>query len=153
MLISGEQLQRRGMLASAGPVSLKPNRARASAPWNLSVSLVALLLLRSYPVSLYPSFPVCGFRWLTGRPCPLCGMTHALSCLTRGNWFDAVHFNLLSPVVFGILLATIGSASLRFFAPEFSSPADFGFGRDKWRTICFALFAVYGILRIAYLVP
>jgi len=80
-------------------------------------------------------------------------MTRALSCLTKGDWITALHFNPLSPVVFLILLATIGSATLQFFAPEFSYPADCGFIRDKWWTTCLALFAVYGVLRICYLVP
>ena len=52
-----------------------------------------------------------------------------------------------------LALATIGFAALQFFAPEFSDPADFGLRRDKWWTACLALFAVYGVLRVSYLVP
>ena len=138
-------------MVSVGPARSDP--ARADAIWHLGAGVLALALLRFCPVLSQSGFMVCGFHWLTGRPCPLCGMTRALACLTKGDWTSAVYFNPLSPLVLGILLATIGSAVLQFFAPDFFCPADFGFRRDKWWTACLALFAVYGALRIFYLAP
>lgn len=32
-----------------------------------------------------PAVPVCLFRRLTGRRCPLCGLTHGLNCVLRGD--------------------------------------------------------------------
>lgn len=33
--------------------------------------------------------PTCGFRALTGLPCPLCGGTHACAALVQGDWAGA----------------------------------------------------------------
>jgi uncharacterized protein DUF2752 len=152
MSISGKVLETtRKILPVADYPS--PGPARADALWHFGVVTLALAFLRFCPVLSHSGFMVCGFHRLTGRPCPLCGMTRALVCLTKGDWISAVQFNPLSPLVLGILLATIGSAVLQFFAPDFSYPADFGFRRDKWWTACLALFAVYGVLRISCLVP
>jgi len=127
--------------------------ARADSLWHLGIGILLLAILRFGPVSSYPGFRVCGFHWLTGRPCPLCGMTRAFVCLTKGDWLMALRFNILSPLLFGMLLATMGSALLRFLAIEISYPADLGLRRAQWGGVCLTLFAVYGLLRICRLVP
>jgi hypothetical protein len=153
MSTSGETAKKCRNARPAGAARFKPLRARADAFWFLGAGGLALAFLRFYPFSSNAPFPVCGFRWLTGHPCPLCGMTRALSCLTKGDWASAVHLNLLSPMVFGLLLVTIGSVAVQFFSPEFSFAADLGLKCEKWWTACLALFAIYGFLRIVYLVP
>jgi hypothetical protein len=50
-------------------------------------------------------FRLCGFRWLTGRPCPFCGLTHALFALAKGHWREAIRFNGLSPLALAMLCA------------------------------------------------
>jgi uncharacterized protein DUF2752 len=80
-----------------------------------------------------PDLPVCGFRWLTGRPCPLCGLTRALFALAKGHFRDAIHFHALSPLA-AVLLGSIIC----------NRPVP---GR-VW-TLVLALFAGYGIWRIA----
>jgi len=52
-----------------------------------------------------PGFRLCGFRWLTGRPCPFCGLTHAVFALAKGHWREAIRFNALSPLAFAMLFA------------------------------------------------
>src|SRR5205807_8780089 len=44
--------------------------------------------------------PVCGFHWLTGRLCPLCGLTRGLFQLAKGHWQAAIDYHALSPLVF-----------------------------------------------------
>jgi hypothetical protein len=78
-----------------------------------------------------PGFRLCGFRWLTGRPCPFCGLTHALFALAKGHWGDAIRFNGLSPLAFAMLLALPWNCRLR---------------GHLW-TAGLAAFAVYGICR------
>jgi hypothetical protein len=80
----------------------------------------------------HPLFQVCGFHWLTGRPCPLCGMTRALFALAKGHVTEAVHFNALSPLGFVMLLSLLwnGPFTGRLWA---------------WGI---AAFAVYGVYRI-----
>src|SRR5262245_61808324 len=101
MSTSDETAEKCGNARPAGAAPFKSHRARADALWHLGAAALALIFLRLYPFSSHTSFPVCGFHWLTGHPCPLCGMTRALSCLTRGDWTSAVHLNLLSPVLLG----------------------------------------------------
>ena len=78
---------------------------------------------------------VCGFHWLTGRPCPLCGLTRALFALAKGRWHEAIAFHALSPLAFLLVF------SLFFRFPQRGRLWNAGLG---------AIF-VYGLLRIAAL--
>jgi len=153
MSILAKTTEALGKVGLAAGTPTKSFRERADVLWRVALGGSALAVLRFGSGSSYHGLPVCAFLWLTGRPCPLCGMTRALACLTKGEWVRAIQFNLLSPLVFGILLATIGSAVLQFLAIEIRCPADFGLKRENRWTACLALFATYGVLRIAYLVP
>ena len=62
------------------------------------------MLLALLPIPLQPQTSVCGFLWLTGRPCPFCGMTRALACLLKGDFALAVSFHPLSPLMLTALL-------------------------------------------------
>ena len=44
-----------------------------------AMALFAALWCFSVPAD--PAVRLCGFHWLTGRPCPLCGLTRALFAL------------------------------------------------------------------------
>jgi len=50
------------------------------------------------------TLPLCGFRWLTGYPCPLCGLTRAMCQIVKGHWRAAMEYHALSPLVLGLLL-------------------------------------------------
>ena len=54
-----------------------------------------------------PTLPVCGFRRLTGHPCPLCGLTHAMFALAKGHFGEAVHWHALSPLAALMLLGVV----------------------------------------------
>ena len=45
----------------------------------------------------------CAFRWLTGLPCPMCGMTTAFALMARGEPVEALRAHLLGP---GLYVAT-----------------------------------------------
>jgi hypothetical protein len=79
-----------------------------------------------------PSVRLCGFHWLTGRDCPLCGLTRALFALAKGHWSQAIQFNALSPLGFTMLFALI-----------LNTP-----GLARLWTIGIAAFAIYGICRL-----
>lgn len=53
--------------------------------------LAAARLLARFPFPL----PKCGFRSLTGLPCPLCGSTHCLIAISNFEVSRAFHFNPL----------------------------------------------------------
>ena len=80
-----------------------------------------------------PELPVCGFHWITGRPCPLCGLTRAVFALAKGNLGAALRYHPLSP------LAAFMLAGVLWNAPRMAR---------LWIP-CIALFAVYGVFRIA----
>lgn len=43
---------------------------------------------------------LCPFRAMTGLPCPGCGLTRAFCAIGRGEIERALHFNIISPIVF-----------------------------------------------------
>ena len=62
-------------------------------------------VLIGIPVPADPKFRLCPFYWLTGRPCPLCGLTRGLFALAKGDWSAAVHFNALTPLALVMILS------------------------------------------------
>lgn len=93
-------------------------------------ALFAALWYFSVPAA--PAVRLCGFHWLTGRPCPLCGLTRALFALAKGHWGEAVHFNALSPLAFAMVFGL--------------------FWKGRWREWLWGggvgAFAVYGLVRV-----
>ena len=96
----------------------------------IAASVLAVLWYVTPPPD--PSVRLCGFHWLTGRDCPLCGMTRALFALAKGHWSQAISFNALSPLGFTMVFALILNA------PWTARLWMFGMGA----------FAVYGICRV-----
>jgi hypothetical protein len=79
-------------------------------------------------------YSLCGFHWLTGRPCPLCGVTRALFALAQGRWREAMYLNALGPLALVMLLS--------LFWP--------GAYRSRLWSAGLAVFAVYGLGRIFF---
>jgi hypothetical protein len=98
----------------------------------LAASIALLAVLRSFTVPADPHIRLCGFYWLTGRPCPLCGMTRALFALAHGQWTEALHFHALSPLGLILVLSALWDFPLR----------------SRLWTFGLAAFAVYGVLRL-----
>jgi len=112
------------MIAAAGITRGMVFRAAATA---------ALLgILWSFTLQAESRIQLCGFRWLTGRLCPLCGMTHALFALAKGHWSEALHANALSPLAAAIVLGVLWVRPM---------PA------RLWNA-CLAVFGVYGAWRV-----
>jgi len=42
----------------------------------------------------------CAFRWITGLPCPLCGMTTAFTLMARGDVLAALGAHVLGPPLY-----------------------------------------------------
>ena len=61
----------------------------------------SLPLLMDMPAWLLPACPC---RLFLGRPCPMCGLTHGLSALIRGNPAQACAYNILATPVFLLLV-------------------------------------------------
>ncbi len=100
--------------------------------WRLAASAAVLAVLVSFTPPADPRIRLCGFYWLTGRPCPLCGLTRALFALAHGRWTEAMHFHALSPLGLVMLL------SLFWEIPQ----------RARLWTAGLTAFAGYGVLRL-----
>lgn len=56
----------------------------------LAIAAAAPLAMAATPLWLRQGQSLgCGFRSLTGLPCPLCGGTHACAALVQGEWASA----------------------------------------------------------------
>jgi hypothetical protein len=111
--------------------SRRPASALFAFPATAFIPLFAFAILWAFTP---PDLPVCAFRWLTGRPCPLCGLTHAVFALAKGRVGEAIRLHPLSPLVIVMLAGTFWSARrmARLWGP------------------CLAVFGVYGLWRIAF---
>ena len=91
-----------------------------------------------------PDIPLCGFHWLTGLPCPLCGMTRGLAALLHGEWRQAIALHALSPLVLTWLAALIGFDFVRLVRPSFSLPDRL---TQRLPSVAAAMLLIYGIAR------
>ena len=80
--------------------------------WYWRAGLMSLLFasFALYDAPLEPKFHLCGFLWLTGLDCPLCGMTRALCFLMKGQFSQAIQLHALSPLA-AVTLAWLGVRS------------------------------------------
>jgi hypothetical protein len=100
-------------------------------PWRWVMGAAGFGLLWWYSP---PDLSLCGFRWLTGHPCPFCGLTHAMFALAKGDWAEAIHWHALSP------LAAVMLAGLLW------NPARLA---RLWMP-CAVAFGTYGVWRIVF---
>jgi hypothetical protein len=108
--------------------------ARTTYP-RIAAALSIFAVLWCFTPPAEPSVRFCGFHWLTGKDCPLCGLTRALFAFAKGDWSQAIHFNALSPLGFTMLFALV------LDAPRLAR---------LW-TLGIAAFSVYGIYRLVLL--
>src|SRR5262245_41234523 len=124
-------------------------------------ALLGLLAVFAASVILSPAgndprgeyFTICGFKNITGLPCPACGLTHSFCALGKGHLGAAFAFNLLGPFLYLSLLLLWVRAILVLgnkLGPVITI--------DRWcsrvnivRSIVLA-FMAFGFVRIVYLV-
>ena len=93
-----------------------PRRSLCSALWWTLAFGCALVLgaaamlepdARGYGTHTQLGLPSCGFRFLTGLPCPGCGLTTAFAYAIRGEWLLASSANPLGMLLFVLVCATV----------------------------------------------
>ena len=98
-------------------------------------------------------FTVCGFKALTGLPCPGCGLTHSFCAIGKGNLRDAFTFNAVGPPLF--LVSILVWLRFLFALAGVKRPVELFDQRVNHLRVV-RLFAValglFGLGRIAYLV-
>jgi len=90
---------------------------------------------------------VCPFRWLTGLPCLLCGMTRALCALGHGQFRRAVELHAFSPFIFTLFVAGFVGSLARLFGwtiPRLESAQPRAFG------ILLVLLSGYWVWRLVF---
>jgi hypothetical protein len=85
--------------------------ARAETDATVAGFLVAYLLLS--PVLARQDRAICPFRRLTGHRCPLCGLTHSLASLMRGDLRGSLKAHPLGWLVAGRIVFAANSAMTR----------------------------------------
>jgi hypothetical protein len=98
--------------------------------WAMAAALFGVLFF--FTPAAEPRFRLCGFYWLTGHPCALCGLTRAMFAMAKGHFAEAVRFNALAPLGFAMVFALFWSGKIT--------------GRI-W-TAGMGAFAVYGVCRV-----
>jgi len=95
------------------PRAIGPADPIAGRTWpNALLGLGLAIAAGRLPVAALGLVPPCPLRALIGLLCPLCGATHALYHLARGEWVAAWHSNALVPPAVGLLTirALLGDA-------------------------------------------
>ncbi len=100
--------------------------------WRAGVVIALFTTLALYDAPLEPKFRLCGFLWLTGLPCPFCGMTRALCFLLKGHFSQAIQLHALSPLA----AFTIAALGVRQTLPGW------------WWKLLGAAFVIFGFIRI-----
>jgi hypothetical protein len=125
--------------------------------WIIFAGMTAVILISIIykPAEVSPSEEydtICGFKNLTGLPCPGCGLTHSFCEIGKGRLASAVNWNWLGPALF-LLMILIWCKALFVLTNQFK-PA-FALDRLAARVRPMRLFAiafaVYGIGRIVYI--
>lgn len=114
--------------------------------WRSALTLGWPLALLGAPTVLsFGDLPLCGFRHVTGLPCPLCGGTRACAALAEGNFLAAWQLNPGLMVL--LVLAALHSVQLGFEAWTGRRVQRLRIGVDAWRVGIVVLLAGW-VLRL-----
>lgn len=128
--------------------STNSNRIRWGIVGCCSSILLALLCRIQWGESVSISCPI---KWLTGIPCPMCGMTRSLTALLQGDFGRSMSFHSLGIILFVGLISTflIVSAELLINRSIAFSKHD----RTLKKTIGFSMISLFLIHHGIRLVP
>jgi hypothetical protein len=114
--------------------------------WRSALTLGWPMALLGAPLVLsLGDLPLCGFRHVTGLPCPLCGGTRACAALANGSFLEALQLNPGLMVL--LTLAAAHSVQLGFEAWTGRRVQRWRMGADAWRAGLVVLLAGW-VLRL-----
>ena len=108
----------------------------------VAASGLPFALLIAPEVLAYGDIPLCGFRHLTGLPCPLCGGTRVCAALAQGNFDVAWATNAGLVVLMGLVALQ---------AIVWGAQALTGSGLQRWQVGRTTWLAGLGVLLIGWL--
>jgi hypothetical protein len=96
-------------------------------------------------------YTLCGFKNLTGLPCPGCGLSHSFCALANGDIVKSFAFNLLGPPSF-LLLILVWWRSALVLSRRLEPVAAFDRLIEQYRVVkrLAIAFAIFGTIRIGY---
>lgn len=98
------------------------------------------------------TFLVCPLRYLTGIPCPACGMTRSFIAIVRGDWSKALTEHLFGPMLFaGFLIATIHIAIELFTGYKLTASYSQALTNRKTLILSIVTVVSYYLLRLYHL--
>jgi hypothetical protein len=131
----------------------EPILSRGSAAWLFGVLAAVFLVSLLYHAPDGNYFTVCGFKTLTGLPCPGCGLAHSFCALAKGQIWKAFSFNGLGPALFVLLIALWVRSGFTLLGKDGIALAfDRFIGRIRLARGVLIAFVVFGVGRILYLV-
>ncbi|HXU07566.1 MAG TPA: DUF2752 domain-containing protein [Blastocatellia bacterium] len=137
---------------SSASEGVAPYASKKLAVFALAGLSVLFLVSAFFKPSTGEYFTICGFKNLTGLPCPGCGLTHSFCALTQGDIAGAFAFNLLGPLLYlALIVLWIRSMCVLLDRTEMVRHYDEFAARFSLVRMYAIAFAVYGIVRIAYL--
>jgi len=128
---------------------LRPLEVDHEALW-LLVGSASLCLLGVALVTPGIQLPVCGFKTITGLPCPTCGITRTIIALSRGDVSRGVFMNPLAAILcaVGLLYLVYAAIVLALRLPRFR-PTVTSIGARRLRIAACTALAVNWIWLIA----
>ncbi len=128
------------------PVPEAARLTSAERTWHALPLALWPLALGTAPLMLASGVPLCGFRHVTGLPCPLCGGTHACAALAQGDLMAAWQANPGLMPLFAI--AAAHAAQLGWEAWRGRRVTRWRIGAEAWQAGGLFLLGAWG-LRLA----
>ena len=125
--------------------------------WLIFAGMTAVILTSIIyrPAEVLPGqeyYTICGFKNLTGLPCPGCGLTHSFCEIGKGHMASAFEWNWLGLPLF-LLMILVWLQSLFVLTNQFKPAValDRLAARVRPMRLFAVAFAVYGVGRIVYI--
>ncbi len=99
-------------------------------------------------------FVLCWFKNITGLPCPGCGLTRSIACISHLHFAESLHYHPFGPLIYVVAIASV-AAKIAGPARRAKLAALFDRNRKLASGIYWSLvgsFIVYGLVRLALVV-
>lgn len=107
------------------------------------IGLVGFAIARWVPIARIIPFWGCGFRKLTGIPCPGCGLTRVADRFAHFNLLGALKANPLGTLAAALFAAAIVGSALHLI---FKLPVpELVLEEKEWRRVRWSAFALFGL--------